>query len=136
MTKILLPLLALLAILTASIPATAAAQSSNRAESAMTKGIRDFARVGADGATASKISVDAKPVSDVGDKSTVTGTFRLTKDGRTAVYRLTSSARVLRISPAGIEYRVSAKATKAAAGLPKSIGAFSGFLQGPVAREK
>ena len=137
MTKILLPLLALLAILTASIPAATAAESTtNRAEAAMTKGIRDFARVAADGAKASQIRVDAKPISDVGDKSTVTGSFRLTKDGRTAVYRLTSSARVLRLSPSGIEYKVAAKATKQAAGLPKSTGAFTGFLQGPAAREK
>ena len=135
MTKILLPLLALLAVLAASIPSTTAAQSTNRAESAMTKGIRDYARVAADGAKASQIKVDAKPVSDVGDKSTVTGTFRLTKDGRTAVYRLTSSARVLRLSPSGIEYKVAAKATKQAAGLPKSVSGFSGFLQGPAARE-
>ncbi len=136
MTKILLPLLALLAILTASIPAATAAESTNRAEAAMTKGIRDYARVAADGAKASQIRVDAKPVSDVGDKSTVTGTFRLTKDGKTAVYRLTSSARVLRLSQGGIEYKVAAKATKQAAGLPKSIAGFTGFLQGPAAREQ
>ncbi len=136
MTKILLPLLALLAILTASIPAATAAESTNRAESAMTKGIRDFARVEADGAKASQIRVDAKPIADVGDKSVVTGTFRLTKDGKTAVYKLTSSARVLRLSPSGIEYKVAAKATEPAAGLPKSVGGFSGFLQGPDAREK
>jgi hypothetical protein len=91
--------------------------------------------VAADGATASKIVVDAKPVAKVGAKSTVTGTFRLTKDGKTAVYRLTTSARVLRISPSAIEYKVAAKATKAAAGLPKSTGGFSGFFQGPAARE-
>ena len=136
MTKILLPLLALVAVLAASIPSTTAAQSTNRAESAMTKGIRDFARVGAEGAKATQINVDAKAVEAVGDKSTVTGTFRLTKDGRTAVYRLTSSARVLRISPAGIEYKVAAKATKPAAGLPRSVSGFSGFFQGAAAREK
>lgn len=136
MTKILLPLLALLAILTASIPTTAAAQSGNRAEAAMTKAIRDYARVAADGAKATQIRVDAKPVSDVGDKSTVTGTFRLTNDGKTAVYKLTSSARVLRLSPSGLEYRLAAKATKQAQGLPKSIAGFSGFLQGPAAREQ
>lgn len=136
MTKILLPLLALLAILTASIPTTAAAQSGNRAEAAMTKAIRDYARVAADGAKATQIRVDAKPVSDVGDKSTVTGTFRLTKDGKTAVYKLTPSARVLRLSPSGLEYRLAAKATKQAQGLPKSIAGFSGFLQGPAAREQ
>ena len=135
MTKLLLPLLALLAVIATAIPAASTAQSTTRAESAMTKGIRDFAKNGADGATASRIAVDAKPVSDVGDKSTVTGTFRLTKDGKTAVYTLTSKARVLRLSPSAIEYRLSAKATKSAEGLPKSIGGFTGFFQGPAARE-
>ena len=134
MTKIL-PLIGIVAALGAASPAASAAQSSNRAEAAMTKGIRDYARVAAEGATASKIVVDAKAVSDVGDKSRVTGTFRLTKNGRTAVYRLTANARVLRISPSAIEYKLAAKATKTAAGLPKSTGSFSGFFQGPAARE-
>ena len=134
MTK-LLPLIATAAALGAAAPAVASADGHNRAEAAITKGIRDFARVAADGATASRISVDAEPVADVGDKAVVTGTFRLTKDGRTAVYRLTTKARVLRISPGAIEYRVSAQATKRAGGLPKSAGGFSGFFQGPAARE-
>ena len=134
MTKIV-PLIGILAALGGAAPAASAAESTNRAESAMTKGIRDYARVAADGAKATQIAIDAKAVSGVGDKRRVTGTFRLTKDGRSAVYRLTANARVLRISPSAIEYKVSAKATKAAAGLPRSTGAFSGFFQGPAARE-
>ena len=134
MTKIL-PLIGIVAALGAASPAASSAAASNKAESAMTKGIRDFARVAADGAKVSQIHVDAESVARVGDKERVTGSFRLTKDGRTAVYTLTSSARVLRISPQAIEYRVAAKATKSAAGLPKSTGGFSGFFQGPAARE-
>ena len=135
MTKILLPLLALLAVIATAIPTASTAQSTTRAESAMTKGIRDYARVGAEGAKATQINVDAKAVQAVGDRTTVTGTFRLTKDGKTAVYRLTSKARVLRLSPSAVEYVVAAKATKPAEGLPKSIGGFTGFFQGPAARE-
>ena len=126
-----LPLITILALTATAAPAAA---DTNRAESAMRKGIRDYARVTAK-ATASQIRVDAKPVSKVGQKSTVTGTFRLTKGGVTVTYRLTSKARVLRIAGSAIEYRVSAQAVKPAEGLPKSTGAFSGFLQGPAARE-
>ena len=133
MTKKLLPLLTLTAI--AATPAAALADGSDRAESAMRKGIRDYAANVAK-AKASEIRVDAaKAIDDVGEKTAVTGTFQLTKGGRTVTYRLTSKARVLRLSPSGLEYRVSAQAVKQAEGLPKSTGAFSGFLQGPAARE-
>jgi hypothetical protein len=137
MTKLLLPLLALLALAFTAVPAAspAAEGSTNRAESAIKKGIRDFARVAADGATASRIVVSAEAIPGVGDKSAVTGSFRLTKGGKTVTYRLTSKARVLRLSPSGIEYRVAAQAVKPATGLPKSTGGFTGFFQGPAARE-
>jgi hypothetical protein len=130
MTKLLLSLMAL-AVLAA--PATAMA---DRADSAMRKGIRDFARVGVDGgATASRIAIDCRRVADVGDRGRCTGTFRLTRNGRSADYRLTSSARTLRISPSAIEYRLAATATRRAQGLPRSTGGFSGFFQGRAARE-
>ena len=134
MNKHLLPIITTAAIGLAAVPAEAA--DDNRAESAMKKGIRDYARVVADGAGVSQIALDAKAVAQVGERATVTGTFRLTKDGRTAVYKLTANARVLRLSPGAIEYRLSAKATKPAAGLPKSAGGFIGFFQGPAARER
>jgi hypothetical protein len=134
MTKTFLPIITTAAIGLAAV-APAAQADSNRAEAAMAKGIRDYARVVADGAKVSGVSVDAKAVDSVGEKHGVTGSFRLTKDGRTVTYRLTSKARVLRLSPSAIEYRLSARATKSAAGLPKSTGSFSGFLQGPAARE-
>jgi hypothetical protein len=140
MTKTFLPIITTAAVAVAGVPAAAPAAAAqndhNRAEAAMTKGIRDYARVVADGAKVSRISVDAKAVDRVGEKHAVKGTFRLTKDGRTVTYRLTSKARVLRLSPSAIEYRVSARATERAAGLPKSTGAFSGFFQGPAARER
>jgi hypothetical protein len=138
MTKNFLPITIISALAIGAVPvasATAADGSHNRAEAAMTKGIRDFAEHAAGGAKASHIVVDAKAVDAVGEKATVTGTFRLTKDGRTATYRLTSKARALRLSPSAIEYRVAAKATRAAQGLPKSNAGFSGFFQGPAARE-
>ena len=132
MNKHLLPIISALAIGAAAVPAQA---SDNRAESAMSKGIRDYARVVADGAKVSGVKLDAKPVSKVGARAAVSGSFRLTLGGKTVTYRLTSSARVVRLSPAAIEYRLAAKAANATAGLPGSTGAFTGFFQGPAARE-
>jgi hypothetical protein len=132
MNKSFLPIITAAAIGLAAVPAQAA---DNRAESAMAKGVRDYARFVVKDAKVSQVRLDAKSVADVGDRSTVTGSFRLTKNGRTAVYRLTAKARVLRLSPSALEYRLAAKATQSAAGLPKSTGAFSGFLQGPSAQE-
>ena len=132
MNKNFLPIITAAAIGFAAVPAQA---DANVAESAMAKGIRDYARVVVEDARVSQVRLDARSVSDVGDRSTVSGTFRLTKGGKTAVYRLTANARVLRLAPSAVEYKLSAKATKAAAGLPKSTGGFMGFLQGPSAQE-
>ena len=133
MTKKLLPLLTLTAV--AALPATASARDSDRADAAMRKGIRDYARVVAK-ASASQISVDAsRSIGKVGAQSTLSGSFRLTKDGRTVTYRLTSKARALRISPSGIEYRLSARAVNPVRGFESSTGSFTGFFQGAAARE-
>jgi hypothetical protein len=135
MKRFLLPTLSLI-VVAAAAPAPAPAATADRADAAMRKGIRDFARVGVDGsATASRISVDCKPVIDVGQKGKCTGTFALTKNGRTATYTLTSSARTLRIAESAIEYRLASKAARKVKGLPSSTGSFSGFFQGPAARE-
>jgi hypothetical protein len=138
MTKTFLPIITTAAVAVAALPATSTAAQTdhNRAEAAMTKGIRDYAKHVADGATVSRIAVDAEAADRVGEKQGVTGSFRLTKDGRTVTYKLTSKARVLRISPSALEYRLSAKAAKAGSGLPGSIGGFSGFFQGPAAQER
>jgi hypothetical protein len=133
MNKII-PLIGIAAALGVSA-SPALADSHNRSEAAMTKGIRDYAKYVADGAKVSHVSVDAGKVDDVGDKTRVVGSFQLTKGGKTVTYKLTSKARVLRISPGAIEYKLSAQASNPASGLPKSTGSFTGFLQGPAARE-
>jgi len=99
------------------------------AEAAMRKGIRDFGRVVGDGARASQLRIDCVGVPDVGDRGRCRGTFRLTRAGRTATYALTSRARVLRLSPGAIEYRVAAQQRRRVRGLPYSTRGFSGFLQ-------
>jgi hypothetical protein len=112
----------------AAIAATAPAHPHSAA-GAMRKGIRDFARVAAHDARASRIHVSGEAVRKVGAEGTCTGTFRLTRAGRHADYRLTKRAGTLRISPNAIEYHVAAKAAKKVAGLPAGTGLFSGFLQ-------
>jgi hypothetical protein len=117
---------------TAMTPAAALAAApahQHGADGAMRKGIRDYARVAAHGAKASRIKVRCKPVRKVGAEGACTGTFRLTRDGRHADYRLTKKAGTLRISQGAIEYHLAAKATRKAAGLPAGTGLFSGFLQ-------
>jgi hypothetical protein len=126
--KLLLTSLTTAAVLAAA-PAGAIAAKNPTADAAMRKGIRDYARVAAHGAKASKIDVSCKPVTKVGAKGACSGTFRLTLDGKSADYTLTSKARTLRISPGAIEYRVSAVTHDHVKGLPASTSAFSGFLQ-------
>ena len=113
--------------LTIASPADAAVKNP-QALQAFKKGIRDVARLEGDGAKASNISVSCVAVPKVDDKGACTGSFDLTKDGKTAHYVLTKKARTFRISPGAIEYRVSSKATKKVDGLPSSTD-LAGFLQ-------
>jgi len=123
-----------IAALAMLVPGAAAARVPITADAAMRKGIRDFARLGAREATASRIHVICRAVPKVGDKGRCTGTFRLTRRGRSADYELTSTAWTLRISPAAIQYRVAAVTDGRVPGLPRTTGGFSGFLQGPSGR--
>lgn len=113
--------------LTIAAPANAAVKNP-QALQAFKKGIRDVARLEGDGAKASNISVKCVAVPKVDDKGKCTGSFDLSKDGKTAHYVLTKKARTFRISPGAIEYRVSSKATKKVDGLPSSTD-LAGFLQ-------
>jgi hypothetical protein len=125
----LLSLTLIAAAVAATPAATASAAIKNpKADAAMRKGIRDVARFSADGAKASKIKIQCAPVKQVNDKGRCTGTFRLTKDGKSADYRLTAKAGTFRISPGAIEYHVFSKATHKVQGLPGSTG-LMGFLQ-------
>jgi hypothetical protein len=114
---------------TAATTAATAAVKNPQADAAMRKGIRDVARLEADGAKATNIKVRCVPVPQVDDKKPCRGSFDLTSaDGATAHYVLTKKARTFRISEGAIEYRVSSKATKPADGLPASTDLL-GFLQ-------
>ena len=113
--------------LTIASPANAAVKNP-QALQAFKKGIRDVARLEGDGATAKNIKVRCVAVPEVNDKGACSGSFQLTKDGKTATYVLTKKARTFRISPGAIEYRVASKATKKVDGLPGSTD-LAGFLQ-------
>lgn len=112
----------------ATTGAATAAIKNPQADAAMRKGIRDVARLEAGGAKATNIKIRCVAVARVNDKKPCTGSFDLTKSGRTAHYVLTKKARTFRISPGAIEYRVSSKATKKIKGLPGSTD-LAGFLQ-------
>lgn len=112
---------------TAADPASAAVKNP-QAGQAFKKGIRDVARLEGNGATPSNIRIACQPVPKVDDKAPCTGSFDLSKDGKTVHYVLTAKARTFRISPGAIEYRVSSKATKKVDGLPGSTDLL-GFLQ-------
>ncbi|MCW2992960.1 MAG: hypothetical protein JWQ18_455 [Conexibacter sp.] len=126
----LLPLALAVSVLVPTIAATAAhaAVKNPQADQAFKKGIRDVARLEGDGATPSHIQISCVAVPKVDDKGACTGSFDLTKDGKTAHYVLTRKARTFRISPGAIEYRVASKATKKVAGLPGKTD-LAGFLQ-------
>jgi hypothetical protein len=126
-----LPLIVLAAAAVAVPTVTATAQAAVKnpqADAAMRKGIRDVARLEAGGAKATNVKITCVAVPKVNDKKPCTGSFDLTKDGRTAHYVLTRKARTFRIAKGAIEYRVSSKATKKVQGLPGSTD-LAGFLQ-------
>jgi hypothetical protein len=130
-SKNILPVVLAAAVVVAPTIAATAAQAAVKnpqADQAFKKGIRDVARLEGDGAKPSKIQISCTPVPKVDDKGPCTGSFDLTKDGKTAHYVLTRKARTLRISPGAIEYRVASKATKKVAGLPGQTD-LAGFLQ-------
>src|SRR4051794_26819481 len=126
----LLPLALAASVIAPTMASTAAqaAVKNPQADQAMKKGIRDFARLEVSGAKISHLDVSCVPVPKVGDKQPCTGSFDLSRDGRTAHYVLTKKARTFRISPGAIEYRVSAKVTKKVAGFPSRTD-LAGFLQ-------
>src|SRR3954469_21079512 len=98
--KNLLPLALIAVAVTGSSAATAGAAIKNpQADAAMRKGIRDMARISAYGATASKIRITCPLVKEANQQRPRAGTFRLTKNGRSADYTLTSRNHVFRISP-------------------------------------
>jgi hypothetical protein len=127
----LLPIALAASVLVPTIATTGAVQAAVKnpqADAAMRKGIRDVARLEAAGSKATNIKITCVAVPKVNDKKPCSGSFDLTKDGKTAHYVLTKKARTFRISPGAIEYRVSSKPTKKVQGLPASTDLL-GFLQ-------
>ena len=123
--KKILPLTAIAAV---ALSGTAQAKTFN-ADAAMKAGIAVYAKSGIEGksAKASKIRVDCGPLGKVGHTASCTGSFTLTRNGISLTYTLTSKAGVFHNTPNSFEYHVAAKASRAAAGMPKSTGTFAGF---------
>jgi len=119
-------------LLVVSLAALAsAAQAAVRGlttDAAMRKGIRDTARIEGHGATPSRIHVSCGPRGKIGHKAHCTGSFRLTRHGRSATYRLTARATVFNNSPGSLMYRVNARADRKVKGLPARTD-LAGFLQ-------
>jgi hypothetical protein len=126
----LLPLALAASVLVPTIASTGAqaAVKNPKANQAFKKGIRDVARLEGGGAKAVNINISCVEVPKVNDKKPCTGSFDLTKDGKTAHYVLTKNAATFRIAKGAIEYRVFSKATKKVDGLPARTG-LMGFLQ-------
>ena len=93
---------------------------------AMRAGIRAFAG-DAPKTTASRIAVTCAAIPRVGDVGRCRGTFRLTRAGRTADYRLTAKAATFRNTPHSIEYRLYARTAHPVRGVARSTGLL-GFL--------
>jgi hypothetical protein len=98
------------------------------AEQAFRKGIRDVARLDAHGAKPSRIRISCVEVPKVDDTGACTGSFDLTRGGRTAHYVLTKRAATVRLSRHAIEYHVYSRAAEGVRGLPRET-ALLGFLQ-------
>ncbi|MCA1700634.1 MAG: hypothetical protein LC790_17715 [Actinobacteria bacterium] len=114
----------LVVALVAVAPTGAAATVVNpQSDAAMRKTIRDYARYGVKDkpAKATNIKIDCVQATKVGSTRPCSGTFSLTLAGRTAHYKLTRNANTFRNSPGTIVAKLSAKATKKAAGLPSVV---------------
>ena len=119
------------ALVAFSASAAPAALPAPQSDAAMRKAIRDYAKHPPKGTAmqAHNIKVDCVQAVKDGTTRPCSGTFSLNRGANIAHYRLTDKAGTFRNSPGSIEYRLYAKATKTAAGLPASIVAWRGFLQ-------
>ena len=108
--------------------AAQAAIPNPQSDAAMRKAIRDYAKFKSPGVTATKIKVDCVQATKISSTRPCSGTFSLTKAGRTANYKLTTKSNTFRNSPGSIVADLRAVATKKAAGLPASIK-WSAILQ-------
>ena len=123
-----IPLAVSLVALAAVSSGAQAAVRGLTTDAAMRKGIRDTARIEGHGATASRIDVSCGPRGKIGHRAHCTGSFRLTRHGRSATYRLGAKATVSNNSPGSLMYRVNARADRKVKGLPSRTD-LAGFLQ-------
>ena len=101
-------------------PTAAVATVKNpQSDAAMRKAIRGYAT--AKTVKATHIDVDCVQADKISSTKPCSGTFRLTRDGKTARYRLTSKSDTFRNSPGTIVSNLDAVATKKAAGLPTHV---------------
>ena len=120
-TARLIPLALALAV---SAPAAAPAAIPNpQSDAAMRKAIRDYAKrsVRGEELKATRIKVDCVQATKIGSTRPCSGTFALTRAGRTAQYKLTKRSTTFRNSPGTIIATLYATATKKAPGLPASV---------------
>jgi hypothetical protein len=107
--------------------ASAARPSTLSPTAAMRAGIEVFAASNDIRATASRINLTCKRWTRVGQTRPCTGSFRLTRRGRHADYRLTRAAGTFLNTPDSVMYELAARAARSVAGLPIDTGRFSGF---------
>ena len=105
-------------------PAAAPAALPNpQSDAAMRKAIRDYAKRSVKGETlkVTKLKVECVQATEISSTRPCSGTFALTRKGKTAHYKLTKRANTFRNSPGSIIANLHATATKKAPGLPTSI---------------
>jgi hypothetical protein len=93
----------------------------------MRQGIHTFADADDLGAHASRIHVRCASWTHVGQTRRCSGTFRLTRKGKHADYRLNSAAGTMLNTRHSVMYRVAATTEHPTGGLPADTGEFSGF---------
>ena len=120
-THRLIPLAIAVAVITPT--AAPAAIPNPQSDAAMRKAIRDYAKRSIKGETlkATRISVDCVQATEISSTRPCSGTFSLTRSGKTAHYKLTKRSTTFRNSPGSMIATLHAVATKKAPGLPASV---------------
>jgi len=110
-----------LAVAAAVIAPTAAVATVKdpQSDAAMRKAIRGYAK--AKTMKATHMAVDCVQADEISSTRPCSGTFRLTRGGKTAHYRLTSKSDTFRNSPGTIVSNLNAVATKKAPGMPTTV---------------
>ena len=120
-TARLISLAVALAVITPT--AAPAAIPNPQSDAAMRKAIRDYAERSVKGETlkVTKLAVDCVQAVEISSTRPCSGTFSLTRHGKTARYKLTKRSTTFRNSPGSMIATLHAVATKKAPGLPATI---------------